>query len=127
KDEYRAHAALDKAAQALPANPVDETLPFIFLDDVHLARWRGHCLARLGAAEAVDDLTNALTRLDPSFTRAAASLRCDLALAYSVRGQHEEARAEARQAQELADRTASARQRRRIRQLMMSGQKHAGD
>lgn len=127
KDEYRARAALDKAAQALPANPVDETLPFIFLDDVHLARWRGHCLARLGAAEAVDDLTNALTRLDPSFTRAAASLRCDLALAYSVRGQHEEARAEARQAQELADRTASARQRRRIRQLMMSGQKHAGD
>ena len=127
KDEHQARAALDKAAQALPANSVDETLPFIFLDDVHLARWRGHCLARLGATEAVDDLTKALTRLDPTFTRAAASLRCDLALAYSVRGQHEEARFEARQAQELADLTASVRQRRRIKQLMMSGQKHPGD
>ncbi len=101
-----AQAALDEASHALPAQDTDESLPFLFLNDVHLARWRGHCLARLGKAEAVQELTDAVGRLDPAFTRATAGHRCDLALAYSLRGQHEEARAEARAAEALAARAA---------------------
>ncbi|WP_211278034.1 XRE family transcriptional regulator [Couchioplanes caeruleus] len=121
-----ARVALDSAAQFLPSGGPDETLPFLFLSDVHLARWRGHCLARLGMSEAVDDLSVAVKSLDPSFTRATAGLRCDLALAYSVRGQHHEARAEARMADELATRTSSVRQRRRINRLLQSGTAHSG-
>ncbi|WP_207229837.1 XRE family transcriptional regulator [Krasilnikovia cinnamomea] len=116
-----AQEALDHAGAALPSQGLDESLPYLFLNEVHLARWRGHCLARLGKSEAVQELANAVNLLDPTFTRAAAGLRCDLALAYSVRGQHEEARAEARVAEELATRTASARQRRRIAALLTSG------
>jgi hypothetical protein len=116
-----AQAALDRAAESLPPGDAGDDLPFLFLDDAHLGRWRGHCLARLGLSEAVQELTEAVTRLDPTFTRAAAGLRCDLAMAHSVRGQHEEARAEARVAEELATRAASARQRRRIARLLTSG------
>jgi tetratricopeptide (TPR) repeat protein len=119
-DGSNARAALDNAARALPAES-DEGFPFLSLNDAHLARWRGHCLARLGAREAVDDLTAALAQHDPSYSRAAAALHCDLALAYSVRGQHDEAREQARNADELAARTASARQRRRIARLIASG------
>ncbi|WP_391530594.1 hypothetical protein, partial [Candidatus Frankia nodulisporulans] len=75
--------SLDMAAASLN-NDDGEKLPFVFLDEVHLSRWRGHCLARLGAVEAVEDLANALDHLDPTFTRAAAGLHCDLALALSV-------------------------------------------
>lgn len=119
--ERQSRVALDTAFHLLPTDSVDAALPFVFLNEVHLARWRGNCLARIGLNEAVNDLTTALTKLDPSFTRAAAGLRCDLALAYSVRGQHEEARAEARLALELASLTASERQKRRINQLLTSG------
>jgi tetratricopeptide (TPR) repeat protein len=117
-----AQNALDEAARALPAQDAGDGLPFLFLNDAHLARWRGHCLARLGKAEAVHELTDAVKRLDPTFTRAAAGLRCDLALAYSVRGQHEHARAEAREADVLATRASSTRQRRRIARLLTSGE-----
>lgn len=122
----QAQDALDEASRVLPGQDADEGLPFLFLNDVHLARWRGHCLARLGKAEAVQELTDAVNRLDPTFTRAAAGLRCDLALAYSMRGQHEEARAEARVAEALATRTASARQRRRITRLLASAEEQSG-
>jgi tetratricopeptide (TPR) repeat protein len=125
-DDGPAQAALDEAGRALPGHGAGDGLPFLFLNDVHLARWRGHCLARLGKAEAVKELTDAVARLDPTFTRAAAGHRCDLALAYSVRGQHEEARAEARAADALATRAASARQRRRIAQLLTSGAERSG-
>ena len=117
-----AQQALDEASRTLSEQGSDEGLPFLFLNDAHLARWRGHCLARVGHAEAVRDLTTAVEQHDPTFTRAAASLRCDLALAYSVRGQHEEARAEARVAESLATRAASVRQRRRIARLLTSGE-----
>lgn len=119
--EHQVRTALDTASRFLPADSVDNDLPFLFLNETHLTRWRGNCLAHLGATEAVDDLTRALAVLDPTFKRAEAGHRCDLALAYSMRGQHEEARAEARRAQELADRTASVRQRRRINRLLKSG------
>lgn len=112
--------SLDEAAASL-SNDAGEKIPFVFLDEVHLSRWRGHCLARLGAVEAVEDLAAALDRLDPTFTRAAAGLHCDLALALSVQGQYVEARDEARTAETLAQQTASTRQRRRIRRLTSAG------
>jgi tetratricopeptide (TPR) repeat protein len=120
-DATHAEDALEEASRALPDQGTDASLPFLFLDDVHLARWRGHSLARLGKDEAVQEITAVVERLDPTFTRAAASLRCDLALAYSVRGEHEQARTEARAAETLATRASSVRQRRRIAQLLTSG------
>ena len=55
--------------------------------------------------------------MDDSFTRAEASLRCDLAAALHVRGEQDEARQHLKQARELAQVTGSGRQRRRIREL----------
>jgi hypothetical protein len=88
------------------------------LDEIHLRRWRGHCLARLGAAEAINELSTALAALDPTFTRAAAALYCDMALAYSVRGDHDAAHDAAERSRVLATRTASARQQRRLDRLL---------
>jgi hypothetical protein len=112
--------ALDQAA-AFVGQAGDDSLPYLFLDETHLARWRGHCLARVGADEAVDQLAAALSVLDPSFTRAAASHHCDLALAYSQRGEHDAAKTHAELAARLAAQTSSARQRRRIARLKVSG------
>lgn len=109
---------LDAASRLLPTDPVDPELPFVVLNEVHLKRWAGHCLARLGAGEAVEELTQALANLDPAFTRAAAALHCDLALAHSVRGERDAAIEAVRKADELARQTASARQRRRINRLL---------
>ena len=119
-EEGRCRRALDEAARLI-AHSDGEQLPYLFLDPVHLARWRGHCLARLGCAEAVNDLASALADLDPSFTRAASGLHCDLALAYSQRGEHDAALAHAGEAAQLAAQTSSARQRRRISELLTSG------
>ena len=56
--------------------------------------------------------------MDDSFTRAEAGLRCDLAAALHVRGEHDEATPPPQaKARELAQLTGSARQRRRIRDL----------
>ncbi len=120
-----ARRALDSAAENLTSEE-GETLPYLFLDEVHLSRWRGNCLARLGAVEAIDDLTTALDRLDPTFTRAAAGLHCDLALALSVRGQTVEAQVEARKADTLARQTASTRQRLRIKRLLSGDSERPG-
>lgn len=117
-----ARHAIDEASRLLPSDCTNPELPFVVLDATHLGRWRGHCLARLGAKEAVDELSAALNRLDPSFTRAAAALHTDLALAYSVRGEHEAARTEAALAAGLATQTASVRQQRRLSRLLASGE-----
>ncbi|MBZ4319391.1 hypothetical protein JNW98_08415 [Streptomyces sp. SCA2-4] len=113
-------AALDRADSRLPADATDPELPFLFLAGAHLARWRGNCLARLGAEEAVLDLRAALASMESGFNRAEAGLLCDLALALTVRGEHEEAQQHARRAQQLAALTKSLRQRRRIDQLLRS-------
>jgi hypothetical protein len=55
--------------------------------------------------------------MDGSFTRAEASLRCDLAAAMHVTGERDKARRHLKRASELAQLTGSARQRRRIREL----------
>ncbi|PZS36268.1 MAG: hypothetical protein DLM59_01515 [Pseudonocardiales bacterium] len=111
--------AMDPAAGQLSPDPADD-LPFIALDPVHLERWRGHCLARLGAAEAIDSLSTAMARMDPSFARAAASMHCDLALVYSLRGDQDASHEQARRAQELAIRTTSARQHSCVKHLLAS-------
>ncbi len=116
-DGAECRRALDQAHRAMPDHDHDLDLPFLALDAVHLDRWRGHCLARLGDTGAIDDLTRALTAMDTAFTRAKAGLHCDLALALSLRGELDEARTHAARAHELATRTGSTRQRRRLDNL----------
>ncbi|QUG99806.1 hypothetical protein HUO13_02420 [Saccharopolyspora erythraea] len=111
---------LDNAAAILPEGDNDPDLPFLFLNQVHLARWRGSSLARLGDQEAVNDLTAALADLPAQSTgRAEAGLRVDLAIALSARGEQTEAKAQANRASELAQRSRSARQRARINRLLI--------
>ncbi|MGH3897244.1 MAG: hypothetical protein ACRDTA_03140, partial [Pseudonocardiaceae bacterium] len=86
--------AFDHAAQLLPGDPTDER-PYVALDPVHLARWRGHALARFGHPDAIAVLTDALNRLEPTFVRAETALRVDLAIAHATNGDRDEARAHA--------------------------------
>jgi tetratricopeptide (TPR) repeat protein len=117
-DRDRALRALDAAASVLPEVP-ENALPYVMLDPSHLARWRGHCLARLGDKSAIDDLSSALGAMgEGQYGRAEVSLRVDLALALRARGESAESRHHALAADELADRTGSQRQRRRIRELL---------
>ena len=109
--------ALDHATLEVGHGPAGEDLPYLALNETHLARWRGNCLVTFGDPQTADDLSTALAAMDDSFTRAEAGLRCDLAAALHVRGEQDEARRHLRKARELAQLTGSARQRRRIRDL----------
>lgn len=108
--------AFDHAARLLPSLPTDDK-PYVALDAVHLARWRGHALARFGDPDAITVLTDALSRLDSSFVRAETALRVDLATAHAVNGARDETRMHADHAVQLAAQVGSARQRRRITAL----------
>jgi hypothetical protein len=116
-DETICRNALDQAATEISRGPSSGDLPYLALDETHLARWRGNCLVHFGDPQTADELAGALTGLDGSFTRAEAGLRCDLASALYVRGERREARQHLLRARELAHATGSARQRRRIRDL----------
>lgn len=126
--EMHAHAgraddcrrALDLALAALPAGAEsrDDDMPSIFLNENHLSRWRGNALALIGEEGAVAQLREALGTMDPTFTRAQAGVRCDLAQAHLFRGEHDEAAAQLREARRLANRTGSIRHRQRIERLM---------
>jgi Flp pilus assembly protein TadD len=83
----------------------------------HLARWRGHCLARLGRLEAIDYLNVALERVGDS-VRAATGLHVDLAHAYRQAGQFVQAREQVKTATEMASRFGSRRQQNRLRVLL---------
>jgi tetratricopeptide (TPR) repeat protein len=109
--------ALDNAAHEIDYGPSDKDLPYLALNAVHLARWRGNCLVVFGDPETADELAQALDAMDASFTRAEAGLRCDLAAALHVRGERDEALRHLSRARELAHLTGSTRQRRRIRDL----------
>jgi hypothetical protein len=109
--------AFDHAAQLLPDAPIDDR-PYVALDAVHLARWRGHALARLGHPDAITILTNALNQLDPTFVRAETALRVDLATAHAANSDHDEAHTQANHAAQLATQVGSTRQRRRITTLL---------
>ncbi|MFE6360168.1 XRE family transcriptional regulator [Streptomyces sp. NPDC057806] len=111
--------ALDNAVCLLPSGEEarDPDMLSIFLNEGHLARWRGNALALLGDDDAVDGLYVALDSADPTFVRATAGMRCDLAQAHLARGEYDQAHAHLRQARLLANRTGSVRHRRRIEQL----------
>ncbi|RBM21655.1 hypothetical protein DI005_08990 [Prauserella sp. PE36] len=113
--------AFDEAAALLPAGHSDVERPYVALGDVHLARWRGHALARVGEPDAVDVLTGALDNLDPSFTRAQIALRVDLATAYVHSKDLDGARHHVEHAAALADAIGSNRQLARLRGLQLAG------
>jgi tetratricopeptide (TPR) repeat protein len=115
--EAACRRALDQAARQIGYGPSGADLPYLALNEVHLARWRGNCLVAFGDPETADELADALESMDSSFTRAEAGLRCDLAAALHARGELDEARRHLRRARELAEVTGSNRQRRRIRDL----------
>lgn len=116
-----ARRAFDHADALLPANPADPDLPFLFLGGSHLDRWRGHALARLGAPDAIDQLTSALTGLPPDFVRARTGLHVDLAYAHAASGDRDTALTHARQARRLAGQIKSDRQLRRLSGLVLPG------
>jgi tetratricopeptide (TPR) repeat protein len=116
-EESICRKALDSAAQELGHGPAGDKLPYLALNDTHLARWRGNCLVQFGDPQTADELNAALNAMDGSFTRAEAGLRCDLAAALHVSGDKEEAKRHLKRARELAQVTGSARQRRRIQDL----------
>lgn len=111
--------AFDSAGTLLPVDPVDPALPFLFLEGAHLDRWRGHALARLGDTQAIDVLTQALERLDPTFTRAETALRVDLATALVAIDESDEARAHTDRAGRLATEIGSVRQWNQMRALAL--------
>jgi tetratricopeptide (TPR) repeat protein len=110
--------AFDKAAALLPVDIADLDGPYVTLDPVHLARWRGHALARFADPDAVDVLTSALDRLDPTFTRAEAALRVDLAVVLSALNESVEANIQANRARSLAVQVGSFRQTMRLTSLI---------
>jgi hypothetical protein len=116
-DQSASLHAFDRAADLLPSDAADDR-PYVALDAVHLARWRGHALARFGHPDAITVLTDALNRLDPTFVRAETALRVDLATALAANGDQDEAHTHADHAAQLAAQVGSARQRRRITSLL---------
>jgi len=116
-----ARRAFDTANALLPADPIDPALPFLFLGDSHLDRWRGNALARVGAPEAIDQLTAALARLPVDFVRARTGLLVDLAYAHAAAGDRDAALAYVRQARQLAGQIKSDRHQRRLNRLVLPG------
>lgn len=113
--------AWDKAATLLSREPVAEPLPYLALEEVHLTRWRGNVLARVGHPDATPSLTAALEAMSPDFRRATAGLHCDLAIAAAARGEHDRARAHATEARTLATRIGSVRQINRVNRIRLGG------
>jgi tetratricopeptide (TPR) repeat protein len=116
-----ARRAFDTASGLLPSGPVDPALPFLFLGDSHLDRWRGNALARVGAPDAIEQLTDALGRLPAEFVRARTGLLVDLAYAHAAAGDRDAALAHARQGRRFAAQIKSDRQQRRLNRLVLPG------
>lgn len=116
-ESQRSMRAFDDAARAMPATDNGDT-PYLVFDTTHLSRWRGNALARLGAREAIDVLSEVLERLDTSFTRAETTLRVDLAQVFSATGEKDAAAAHAERARLLAAQVGSVRQRKRLAALV---------
>ena len=88
--------------------------------ECHAARLKGRCLTRLRQPrDATRALYEALTLLPPSFVRERSGTLIDLAAAYVQMGQVEQACDVAGQADTLARRTGSARNRKRLRELLI--------
>jgi tetratricopeptide (TPR) repeat protein len=117
--------AFDTANSLLPANPVDPSLPFLFLGGVHLDRWRGSALSKLGESDAIDQLADALPQLPSAFVRARTGMLVDLAFAYAAVGERDAALDHARQARRLALQIKSDRQLRRLDGLVLPASRTA--
>ncbi|MBB2914817.1 transcriptional regulator with XRE-family HTH domain [Streptosporangium becharense] len=116
-DETTCRTALDQAAALLPQGGADPTLPYVFLDKHHLARWRGNCLVRFGDPDTIEDLQSALAGMDGTYNRAEAGLRCDLAHAFLAMGEADAAHPHLHRAQQLVTLTGSRRHGRRVKEL----------
>lgn len=115
-DRSNSLRAFDKAADLLAqgqANPCQS----VTLDSIHMTRWRGQALAKLGQPEAIDTLTYSLRTLDSTFVRARAALHIDLACALFAKGARSAARQHANHASELVIKLGSVRQLRRLQAL----------
>jgi hypothetical protein len=112
-------AAFDEAEHLLATEWNPAEAPFLVFDRVHLARWRGSALARLGDREAVDVLTDSLRCLDATFTRAEAAIRVDLARAFQLRREFEAVTTHAERALTLALQIGSVRQRARLNRIRL--------
>lgn len=111
--------AFDTAQALLPTDPNDPALPFLFLGDAHLDRWRGNALAKLGELDAVEHLTEALPRLPKAFVRARVAMMVDLAFAHAAAGDRDQAQYYARQARQLGKQIRSDRHLRRLSGLVL--------
>jgi hypothetical protein len=116
-----ARRAFDTAADLLPVDPVHPELPFLFLGDSHLDRWRGNALSRVGDPDAIEQLTTALARLPVDFVRARTGLLVDLATAHAAAGDRDATLLYKRQAHRLATQIKSDRQQRRLNRLVLPG------
>ena len=106
--------AFDEADDLLRVQTGKGSWPYVALDAVHLARWRGHILARLRESEAITVLTDALSHLDPTFVRAQVALRADVAIALKCNDMAEDACRESARVRALLDGIGSERQLRRL-------------
>ncbi|OQO89643.1 hypothetical protein B1813_22305 [Saccharomonospora piscinae] len=111
--------AFDTADALLPDEPNDPSLPFLFLGDAHLDRWRGNALAKLGEPDAVEQLTEALPHLPAAFVRARVAMMVDLAFAHAAAGDRDQAQHYARQARQLGKQIRSDRHLRRLGGLIL--------
>ncbi|MCS7478186.1 tetratricopeptide repeat protein [Umezawaea endophytica] len=112
--------AFDDAEKLLSSDPVDPEMPFLLLNDGHLARWRGSALLRLGNQDAINQLESAARELENSprsAVRGEAGMYVDLAFAYAAAGDSRGAQEYARKAKQLASRIGSDRQRQRLASL----------
>lgn len=116
-----ARHAFDTAEQLLPSDARDPAMPYLFLADVHLQRWRGNALAYLGAPDAIAHLEDALAQLPADFVRARTNLVVDLARAHAAAGNRDATLTYARQARRLANQIKSDRHLRRLDQLVLPG------
>lgn len=115
RDQETSLRAFADAERLLPTVPEPtDSSPYLALDSTHLARWRGHALARLGSPDAVTVLTEALAAHDAEFSRAEGALRTDLALAYQASGNTAASQRQQRAAAVIIDAVGSVRQRRRL-------------
>lgn len=114
--------AFDEADALFNPGQQEGSCPYVALDPVHLARWRGHALACLGRIEAIAVLKDSLNHLDRSFTRAEASLRTDLVIAMGQANMIEDAHLERTRARALAIEVGSQRQQRRLAAYSLVGE-----
>ncbi|MFG1900352.1 hypothetical protein [Micromonospora carbonacea] len=121
-EPHRGMIALAGAERAFDGVSRDNTPAWLsfFNADCHAARLKGRCLTRLSRpTDATRSLYEALTLLPADFVRERSGTFIDLAVAYTQMNQIEQACHAATEADVLARRTGSERNRKRLRQLLV--------